>query len=53
MRETTGKWEKIEEMFLSYPLGSEGLATALLNEMLWNDYREKRRKKIKSNQITF
>ena len=30
MRETTGKWGNIEEIFLSCPLGSERLATALV-----------------------
>ena len=31
MRETTGKWGNFEEIFLSCPLGSERLATALEN----------------------
>ena len=30
LREPTGKWGKIEEMFISCPPGSEGLATALV-----------------------
>ena len=30
MRETTGKWEKIDEMSLSCPSGNEKLATILV-----------------------
>ena len=39
IRDPTGKWGKIEEMFLSCPPGSERLATALtLN--YWQGYEE-------------
>ena len=34
VRERTRKWGKIEEMFLSCPLGSERLATALIENVL-------------------
>ena len=37
MRETTGKWGKIEEMFLSCPPESERLATALQYSHLKNE----------------
>ena len=52
MRETTGKWGKIEEMFLSCPPGSERLATVLVMELYlkkyWTNsrlYKEKKKPK--------
>ena len=49
MRETTGKWGKIEEIFLSCPPGNERLATALGWKIKVDQYIEICLRSIESN----